>query len=106
VGESENQGAAVMPEQKIKTPFPPPAGPLVEGSNVPVKESTERWSDVTLEDGSVLRLKPTVLTAIRIENQYDQNGNPIYVLQSSLNMVVSEAPAHLRKSVAVPKGVN
>ena len=95
-----------MPERKIKTPWPLPAGPLVDAADVPVKESTERWSEITLEDGSVLRLKPSIVQAIRIEGQYDPEGNPTYILKASQLMVIASAPAHLRKGGTGSKGIN
>jgi len=94
-----------MLEKKIKINFPPPAGPLVDATDVPVKESTERWTEIVLEDGSTIRIKPTILGAVRVEGQYDQEGNPMYLVKSSLNSVVANCPAHLRKGAA-PKGVN
>lgn len=53
-----------MAERKV--PVALPTGKIGEGFEVPVEETTERWSDVTLEDGTHLRLKTTVLSATRI----------------------------------------
>ena len=93
-----------MTEKKVKFPFPPPSGPLVDGSEVPVTETTERWTDVLLEDGTKLRLKPTVLSVIRVDGQFDPDGNPMYMLKSS-QVMVADAPPHLRKGAAA-KGVH
>jgi hypothetical protein len=73
-----------------------------EATEVPVKESTERWTEVTLEDGTILRIKPVVLSAIRVENQYDQEGNPLYQLKVNQLMTVASAPDHLRKGAEKP----
>lgn len=79
---------------------------LVDAIEVGVSESTERWTDITLEDGSVLRLKSVVLGAIRIEGQYDMEGKPVYSLKINQVMVVVSAPDHLRKGAeGGPKGV-
>ena len=86
-----------MTERKIKIPFPTPTSPLRDGIEVGVKESTERWSEVTLEDGSVLRLRPSVLAAIRIEGEFDPEGNPMYALRAGQVMIISSAPENLRK---------
>ncbi len=93
-----------MSEKRVKISFPPPSGPLVDASEVPVTESTERWTDVTLEDGTKLRLKPTVLSVTRLDGQYDPDGNPMYLLKSS-QVMVADAPPHLRKGAAA-KGVH
>jgi hypothetical protein len=86
-----------MPEKKVKIPFPTPASPLVEGVEVGVKESTERWTDVTLEDGSVLRLKTSVLGAVRITGQFDPEGNPMYAVKAGQVLVVASTPDTLRR---------
>ncbi len=86
-----------MPERKIKIPFPTPTSPLRDGIEVGVRESTERWSEVTLEDGSVLRLKPSVFAAIRIEGEWDPEGNPMYAVKAGQVLVINSAPEHLRR---------
>jgi hypothetical protein len=86
-----------MPERKIKIPFPTQTSPQVDAYEVQVSESTEKWSEITLEDGTVLRVKPNTLAAIRIEGQYDPEGNPVYALKSNLTAIVSSAPPHLRR---------
>ena len=78
---------------KVQTPD----GKLVDGVDVPIVESTDRQTEIKLEDGSVLRIKPSVLGAIQIPGQFDPEGNPLYVLKSTLSMVVADAPATLKK---------
>lgn len=86
-----------MPERKVKVPFPTPNSPLRDGTDVGVKESTERWSEIILEDGTVLRLKPSVLAAIRIDGEYDPEGNPVYVLRAGQIMSAVSTPDALRR---------
>jgi len=69
----------------------------VEGFDVPIKESVERWTDLNLEDGSVLRVKSSVLKVIRADGKFDPQGNPMYVIQASHVMVVASTPEHLRE---------
>jgi len=83
----------------------PPSGALVEGYDVPVQESTERWTEVKLEDGTVLRVKASVLSAVRIPGQYDPEGNPMYALKSNIAMIVAEAPENLKRGYT-PKKAN
>ena len=77
-------------EKPVKVPTPPD-GKLADGFDVPVSESTERWTDVRLEDGSLLRLKTVVLGAIRVTGMYDPEGNPMYFLKAQQLMNVAEA---------------
>jgi hypothetical protein len=90
-------GSLTMTERKIKIPFPTPNSPLKDGIEVGVRESTERWSEVTLEDGSVLRLKPSVISAIRMEGEFDPEGNPMYALKAGQVVVIASAPDNLRR---------
>lgn len=86
-----------MSERRIKIPFPTPNSPLKEAVEVGVKESTERWSDVTLEDGTVLRLKPSVFSAVRIEGEFDPEDNPMYAVKAGQVLLIASAPENLRR---------
>jgi hypothetical protein len=86
-----------MAERKVQVPGP--TGDLVEGYEVPVSEALERWSDITLEDGTRMRVKVNVVAAIRIPDQFDAFGNPLYVINMSPTMAIVEAPPALRKKV-------
>ncbi len=55
-----------------------PSGPPVTGEVVTVVESTERYSDIRLSDGAVLRIKSTASEALRIKGEVDSDGNPRY----------------------------
>jgi hypothetical protein len=83
-----------MPETKRKIQLP--TG-VVEGVDVAIRDSHERWSEVELADGTTLRIKPNVVAVTRIDGQYDNDGNPTYALQSNQMMTVVNVPAHLRK---------
>lgn len=76
-------------ERKVKVAGPD--GKPLDGVEVPIIESTERWTEIKLEDGSVLRVKPSVLSAIRIPGHHDQEGNPMYILKAVNAMMVAEA---------------
>lgn len=93
-----------MPEKMIKVQLP--TG-MVDAAEVGVSESTERWTEITLDDGSVLRLKPVVISAARVVGQYDPEGNPMYYLKVNQVMAVMSAPNHLCKGGGgAPKGVH
>ena len=73
------------------------SGKSVEGRDVDVIESTERFSELRLEDGTILRIKPNVLKVTRLVEQWDSDNNPIYVVRSQSIVLVSEAPADLKR---------
>jgi hypothetical protein len=87
-----------MVERKVKVQMPD--GKSVDGFDVPVRETVERATEITLEDGSILRLKVSILGAIRLAGQYDPEGNPMYVLKATNAMIVAEAPAALKRGQA------
>jgi len=78
-------------------PFPTPQSPPKEGIFVGVSESTEKWSECTMEDGTVLRIKPNVVGAVRIEGEYDAAGNPAYVLQAQPTVLIVSIDEKLKK---------
>ena len=73
------------------------------GVTVPIEESTERWSEINLDDGSTLRMKPVVTRVIRLEDKYDADGSPIYVVQSTSILTV-EPPQELCKPEPMSSG--
>jgi len=81
--------------KKVKVPMPD--GKTSEGVEVPIEVSNERWSELTLEDGSVIRVKATVVSVIRIDGLYDQDGNPVYVVKSATTTAVAFSPEELRR---------
>jgi hypothetical protein len=46
-----------------------------------VVSSKEGWSEYTLDDESVIRVKAVILDVKRAVDQYGLDGNPIYVMQ-------------------------
>ena len=50
-------------ERRVKVPDP--EGNIVDGIDVPIMESSEKWNEYTLEDGTVFRIKLSVLSAAR-----------------------------------------
>ena len=85
--------------QGRKVPVKLPSGEMAEGYEVQVEESTERWSDFTLEDGTVLRGKLMMTSAVRAEGQFDAIGNPVYVMNISPILTIVSVPEQYRKKV-------
>ncbi len=56
----------------------------------------EHWNEYIVEDGSLLRVKLVATEVIRLDDQYDQEGNPVYILNST-NVMVVAAPDDLRR---------
>jgi hypothetical protein len=88
-----------MAERTVSTQLRP-NGPIekVTGLDVPITEAIERWSELKLEDGSILKVKASILTVTRIPGKFDPDGNPLYVLQGGVIMIVSSADAGLKQN--------
>ncbi len=67
----------------------------VEAEQVDFEAKAEPWSAYELADGTILKSRTIVTAVMRIEGEYDQSGNPIYVV-SSQNVVQANAPKKLR----------
>jgi len=60
------------------------------------KTIKEDWNEYDLEDGTTLRMKSVVSDIVRVEGQYDQENNPVYLVKAS-NLVVVTSPDTLKK---------
>lgn len=81
-------------QRKIKVTLP--GGVVKEGIEIHMINSDERWSSVTLDDGTTIRIKQTVTQVIKVDDEFDQDGNPVYLTKSA-NVMVVDAPDNLRK---------
>jgi hypothetical protein len=75
----------------------PPTGQLVDAVELSFQNVREHWNEYLLDDGTILKLKPVATEVFKVENQFDQEGNPVYVLRSK-NIIVVSAPENLRRT--------
>ena len=80
-------------ERIVKVPF---QGKMVDGVELEFKTKIEGWNEYEISDGSIIRVKLVTTSVVRISDQYDQEGNPIYAVKTSNVMAVSP-PGKLRK---------
>ena len=80
-----------------KKTFTDHAGNEISGTVVKVQQATELFSDIRLRDGTLLRIKPVVTEALRLENSWDNDGNPMYVVRSANVVVVDEVNDSLKR---------
>ncbi len=78
---------------KIKVNF---KGKEVEATPVEVNQENAPWNTYLLDDQSVIKLKVVLTKAVRIDGEYDPEGNPIYLVQST-NIVKVECPDSLKR---------
>lgn len=67
-------GTSAMPKVQA------PSGRLAETVVVDFESEAEPWSTYKLSDGSVLKIRVIVKSVMRLEGEFDQGGNPLYVV--------------------------
>lgn len=74
-------------------------GREVNGVDVTVDDSSEKFSEYKLGDGSVIRLKPVVIGVTRLEGVWDPDGNPMYMIKAAPVMSIVSAPDDLKRKL-------
>ena len=82
-----------------KTSITDQSGTLIEGTEVEILESLGRFNEVKLEDGTVLKAKLVVTGVVRVSDQWDAQGNPIYLIQSQNVVTISKCPDSLKRTL-------
>lgn len=71
--------------------------PSQKSTKVPIVEITERFSEIRLGDGTSLAVKPNIVEVARLEEQWDNEGNPIYIVRSQNVIMIVNTPPDLKK---------
>ena len=69
---------------------------MVDATLVDVIQASELWNQYLLDDQTVLKFKTVVSQVVKIDNEYDSDGNPVYVVKSS-SIVTVICPEELKK---------
>lgn len=70
----------------------------VDGLEMPFQNVAEHWNEYLLSDGSVLRLKSVVTDIVKLENRFDAEGNPHYLVKSTQVVSVSVSDRSRKRS--------
>jgi hypothetical protein len=73
-----------------------PDGRSVEASVLTFRSGGEHWNEYLIDDGAVIRVKLVATEVLRLDGEYDGNGNPVYIVQST-NVMAVDAPEGLRR---------
>ena len=85
-----------MATRRVKIHF---NGQQVDAETVEATQAGERWNEYLLDDGTILKVKVVVTNVYRVEGQYDAEGNPLYIIQST-NVLSTNAPQELRRKLS------
>lgn len=69
---------------------------FVPVTEVGFRSSGENWNEYLTDDGTVIRVKLVATEILRLDDQFDAQGNPIYVVGSQ-NVIVISAPEERRQ---------
>lgn len=59
-------------------------GALSVLTEIEVVEARENWSEYRLADGTILRIKPVMISITRVEGEASETGEPVYNMKSTL----------------------
>ncbi len=71
-----------------------------EGDEVDFDVVKEDWNIYQLKDGTTLKVKLVLGGVLRVRGQYDQLGNPVYLINSTNVVRVIEVPKELKRAPA------
>lgn len=83
-----------MRKTKIKTPD----GRELDATIVDVNSAQEQWNQYLLSDSTILKMKVVVTEVVRVDGEYDAEGNPVYVVKST-NVLAVSPPEELKKKI-------
>jgi hypothetical protein len=72
-------------------------GKEMEIADVPIVDMKEPSSEYQLEDGSVLRVRNVATAILRVQDQFNPDGTPVY-------LVLTTPAVTVQKSTLKPKG--
>ena len=72
-------------------------GREVDATEVDFQTRKEDWNEYQLMDGSIIKMKMVVGEVLRIEDMYDNEGNPVYQVKSNNVMMVRSSNALKKK---------
>lgn len=78
---------------KIKVNY---AGEEVDAVPVEINQAGENWNQYLLDDGSIIKMKLVATKVLRLENKYDEDNNPVYLVKST-NIMSVNSPDNLKK---------
>ena len=74
----------------------PYKGREVDAVEVDFQTRKEDWNEYQLMDGSFVKMKLVVSDIFRVPDEWDNEGNPVYVVKSQ-NILVARSPDNLKK---------
>ena len=74
----------------------PYKGGQAQGEDVEFEPEHEGFNSYILADGTRLKLKTVILEIVRLDSEFNQAGEPVYVVRSQ-NVLAAVVPDSLKK---------
>jgi hypothetical protein len=84
-----------MAEQKTTLKL---LGKDIPVTEIPIVERKETPAEYSLEDGTIIRYATPATAVYRIDNQYDNDGTPLYLVKNGAAVTVIHAGEKARKT--------
>ena len=78
-----------------------PSGKLVDAVQVDFETSVEPWTAYMLSDGSTIKIRTSIKNVMRLEGEFDNGGNPVYMVSTDVVMRVVKSKMHGEPSTQV-----
>jgi len=72
----------------------------VQATSLNFRAVEDRWYEYEVEDGTRLRIKPVATEVLRLDGEYDADGNPLYLLKTG-NVMSVLSPEALRRTLTL-----
>ena len=88
-----------MDQPEIKKRVPDPKNPKVKinGTVIKIKDSEEPFSYAHLEDGTRVTTKMSFIEVIRLDDRWDDDGQPVYNVTQNIAMIVTSPETLMKK---------
>lgn len=73
-------------------------GKVIDGSIIEITSSQENWNHYLLEDGTAIKVKAVATEVVRVDGEYDNEGNPIYMIKTA-NIISINPSENLKKPI-------
>ena len=83
-----------MPEKKRKIPL---LGREVDVTEVPITQRGDQVAEYALEDGSIIRFAAVPTSVFRLDDQWNADGSPVYLVVHGSIVTTVEWPPRLQK---------
>ena len=68
----------------------------VDATELDFQTRKEDWNEYQLMDGTAIKMKLVVSDIFKVPDEYDNEGNPVYVVRSR-NVLVVRSPDNLKR---------